>query len=50
MVKFGFLDSIAMHAYACVKTFVMQLHLGSVIIEHVEMGRNLINLVGKFYR
>lgn len=47
MVKFGFLDSIAMHAYACVKTLVMQLHLASVIIEHVEMGRNLLKNISE---
>ena len=47
IVKFGFLDSIAMHAYACVKTLVMQLHLGSVIIEHVTMGRNLLKNISE---
>lgn len=47
MVKYGFLDSIAMHAYACVKTLVMQLHLGSVIIEHVEMGRNIFKNISE---
>lgn len=47
MVKFGFLDSIVMHAYACVKTLVMQLHLAAVIIEHVEMGRNIFKNISE---